>query len=94
MSRVKSFLTAAELAEWLRVSRNTIYTWVSRREVPLVKLPGNTTRFPRAAIERNAVCIFLNATLVKAGYASVMTVPPHVEVSGVICKLREGCARP
>ncbi|MEI7752277.1 MAG: thermonuclease family protein [Candidatus Omnitrophota bacterium] len=28
---------------------------------------------------RNAVCIFLNATLLKAGYAQVMTVPPNVK---------------
>jgi len=47
MSQVESLLTAAELSEWLRVKKNTIYIWVSRREVPFVKLPGNTTRFPR-----------------------------------------------
>ena len=51
MSQVESLLTAAELSEWLRVKKNTIYIWVSRREVPFVKLPGNTTRFPRKAIE-------------------------------------------
>lgn len=52
MPQVESLLTAAELSEWLRVKRNTIYIWVSRREVPFVKLPGNTTRFPREAIEK------------------------------------------
>lgn len=51
MPQVELLLTAAELSGWLRVSRDTIYAWVSRREVPFVKLPGNTTRFPRAAIE-------------------------------------------
>jgi len=45
------FLTAAELAEWLKVRKNTIYMWVSRREIPFVKLPGNTTRFRKRKIE-------------------------------------------
>ena len=46
----ENLLTAAELSKWLHVGRNTVYVWVSRREIPFVKLPGNTTRFPQAAI--------------------------------------------
>jgi excisionase family DNA binding protein len=39
------------MAERLRVRKNTIYAWVTRREIPFVKLPGNTTRFPKRAVE-------------------------------------------
>lgn len=51
MLQADGFLTAKELSQLLKVGRNTIYVWVSRREIPFVKLPGNTTRFPQAAIE-------------------------------------------
>jgi len=44
-------LTAEEVATRLRVRKNTIYVWVARREIPFVKLPGDTTRFPRILIE-------------------------------------------
>jgi excisionase family DNA binding protein len=44
-------LTADEIAKQLKVRKNTIYVWVARREIPFVKLPGNTTRFPRKVVE-------------------------------------------
>lgn len=44
-------LTADELAKQLKVRKNTIYVWVTRCEIPFVKLPGNTARFPRAVVE-------------------------------------------
>ena len=44
-------LTAEDLAKVFQVRKKTIYVWVSRRQIPFVKLPGDTTRFPRSAIE-------------------------------------------
>ena len=44
-------LTADEIAKRLKVRKNTIYVWVTRREIPFVKLPGNTTRFRLSDIE-------------------------------------------
>ena len=42
---MEKLLTAKEVADNLHVTVNTIYQWVTRREIPFVKLPGNTTRF-------------------------------------------------
>ncbi len=39
--------------------------------------------------ESNAVCIFLNATLIKAGYAQVVTVPPSVKYADLFVKLEK-----
>lgn len=50
-SHETDMLTAEEVAARLRVRKNTIYIWVARREIPFVKLPGDTTRFPRILIE-------------------------------------------
>ena len=44
------FLTAEELSKLLKVRKNTLYVWASRREIPFVRLPGNTTRFPLAVV--------------------------------------------
>lgn len=46
------FLTAEDLSKLLRIHKNTLYSWVTRREIPFVKLPGDTTRFSREAIEK------------------------------------------
>ncbi len=43
--------TADDLARIFKVHKNTVYAWVTRREIPFVKLPGNTTRFPRKKVE-------------------------------------------
>ena len=51
MHEVNEMLTAEEMAKRLKVRKNTIYAWVTRREIPFVKLPGNTTRFHLSAIE-------------------------------------------
>ena len=50
-SIVEELITAKEVARLLCVSKNTIYVWVSRREIPFEKLPGNTTRFRPSALE-------------------------------------------
>ena len=51
MHELNDMLTAEEIARRLKVRKNTIYAWVTRREIPFVKLPGNTTRFHLSAIE-------------------------------------------
>jgi len=60
-------LTAKQVSEWLRVHQNTIYVWVTRREIPFLKLPGNTTRFPRIKIETWLQKRFANGKLLERG---------------------------
>ena len=38
--QMDELIMADELAEILKVRKNTLYVWVSRREIPFVKLPG------------------------------------------------------
>lgn len=47
---MEELLTAEELARLFKVRKKTVYVWVSRREIPFVKLPGDVTRFPAQAI--------------------------------------------
>ena len=44
------FLTVEELAERLKIAPGTIYNWVSRGEIPYVKI-GRAVRFRRADID-------------------------------------------
>jgi excisionase family DNA binding protein len=44
-------LIAAEVAQWLRISRSTTYGWAAAEKIPSVKLNG-AVRFIRADIER------------------------------------------
>ncbi len=46
-----ALLTAEQLSKLFKLDRNTIYRWVSRNEIPCVKLPGGTTRFLVCEIE-------------------------------------------
>lgn len=46
-----NLLTAEELAKRFGVRRKTLYAWVARREIPFVRLPGNTTRFPAKQVQ-------------------------------------------
>lgn len=48
-SRTK-FLTVAEVAEMLRVSRMTVYRWVHAGDMPAVRF-GRSFRVPASAIE-------------------------------------------
>lgn len=50
--KVEELLTAEQVAGLFKVRRKTIYVWVSRREIPFVKLPGGVTRFPLEAINK------------------------------------------
>lgn len=44
-------LTAAEVADRLRVSPKTVLRWARTDAIDHVKLPGGHYRFPRAAVE-------------------------------------------
>ncbi|WP_084077369.1 helix-turn-helix domain-containing protein [Demequina sp. NBRC 110057] len=46
-----TFLTVAEVAELLRVSRMTVYRWIHAGEIPAVQF-GRSYRVPRAAVEQ------------------------------------------
>ncbi|WP_062070165.1 helix-turn-helix domain-containing protein [Demequina sediminicola] len=46
-----TFLTVAEVAELLRVSRMTVYRWVHAGEIPAVQF-GRSYRVPRAAVDK------------------------------------------
>lgn len=46
-----TFLTVAEVAELLRVSRMTVYRWVHAGEIPAVQF-GRSYRVPRTAVEQ------------------------------------------
>ncbi len=46
-----TLLTAKQLSKLFKLDRNTIYRWVSRNEIPHVKLPGGTTRFSALEIQ-------------------------------------------
>lgn len=55
-------LTVREAAALLRISRNSMYELVSRRELPSIRL-GRSIRIPRHALE----AWLLNASFVEAG---------------------------
>jgi excisionase family DNA binding protein len=42
-------LTVVQVAEYLNVSRNTVYTWTNSGEIPSIKA-GNTRRIRKAAL--------------------------------------------
>jgi len=45
-----TFLTVAEVADMLRVSRMTVYRWVHAGDMPAVRF-GRSFRVPQAAVE-------------------------------------------
>jgi len=52
MQAEKQFFTIIELAEKLRVSRDTIDRWVRRGLIEVVRLPSGHYRIPLAEVER------------------------------------------
>ncbi len=49
MNDAPVLLTVEELATFLKVSRHTIYYWVSRREIPVLHI-GKHLRFDRQSV--------------------------------------------
>ncbi|MBU0718119.1 MAG: helix-turn-helix domain-containing protein [Planctomycetes bacterium] len=54
----EEFLTVKQVADWLGVTRGTVYQWKSRRLIPCTKI-GSTLLIPRrallAALQRTTV---------------------------------------
>lgn len=48
---MEELLTAKDLSKLWHLNEKTIYKWVSRREIPFVRLPGHTTRFKLTEIQ-------------------------------------------
>ena len=47
----ESLLTAEEISRYLRVHKETIYRWVTRRQIPFVMLPRGL-RFRKEAVDQ------------------------------------------
>jgi len=49
LSDLPEMLTVLQVAEYLNVSRNTVYTWTNTGAIPSIKA-GNTRRVRKAAL--------------------------------------------
>jgi excisionase family DNA binding protein len=49
--RGDDLLTVAEVAEWLRLSRKTVYAWAASGKIPRIRI-GNRVRFRRCDVLR------------------------------------------
>jgi excisionase family DNA binding protein len=58
------FLTVAEVAHMLRVSRMTVYRWIHAGDLPAVRF-GRSFRVPQKAVE-----MFLNEAAINGGYVT------------------------
>lgn len=47
----RRFASITELSEYLNISKNTIYSWVSRKKIPHLKISG-TLRFDMRDIDK------------------------------------------
>ncbi len=50
ISKQKQLLDTNEAAEFLGISKNTLYEWVIQKKVPFVKV-GRLTKFKKEALE-------------------------------------------
>ncbi len=57
-----TFLTVAEVADMLRVSRMTVYRWVHAGDLPAVRF-GRSFRVPQQAVE-----VFMNQAAMNGGF--------------------------
>ena len=48
---MSSMMGASEIAEYLKVNKQTIYNWVSKKEMPFAKI-GDLLRFNKGEIDR------------------------------------------
>lgn len=48
----EQLLTAAEVADRMRVTRKTVYRWIRTGQLPSVKTPGVGHRIPASALEQ------------------------------------------
>jgi len=51
MEEQSDFMTSYEAANFLKIKRNTLYTWAYRRQIPSQKI-GGALRFDRIELER------------------------------------------
>ena len=51
MKNLNEWLTAAELADYLKMSRKAVFQMVARRELPFSKLGKRRLRFSKAEID-------------------------------------------
>ena len=47
----KRLLSAIEVSEYMGLSTNTLYTWVSQRKIPFIKI-GRLTKFDKEALDQ------------------------------------------
>lgn len=57
-----TFLTVAEVADMLRVSRMTVYRWVHAGDMPAVRF-GRSFRVPQAAVDQ-----FMDEAALRGGF--------------------------
>jgi len=60
-----TFLTVAEVADMLRVSRMTVYRWVHAGEMPAVRF-GRSFRIPQQAVE-----VFMENAALNGGFETI-----------------------
>ena len=46
----RRLLSAHEVSEYMGLSTNTLYTWVSQRKIPFIKI-GRLTKFDKEALD-------------------------------------------
>lgn len=51
-TNIHKYITAGELAQQLDVRKPTIYRWISRGQVQVIRLPGGHFRIPAEEVER------------------------------------------
>jgi excisionase family DNA binding protein len=49
---MRNLLSYSEVAEWLRIKPGTLYSMVSRREIPHLRVSPRVVRFDEAALVR------------------------------------------